>query len=323
MAKRVQLIRGATGTADAFTGLQGEITVDTTKKELRLHDGLTAGGVPHARADLANVNDATTSIAGKMSAADKTQLDADAVQVAANTAKLATIESGATADQTDAEIKTAYENNANTNAFTDAEQSKLAGIEAGATADQTAGEIKTAYESNADTNALTDARAAKIDQIANAALGKYTIREASTFTTLAAEALTDTVVSLTYTPSAIGVGLRVAAWFDIFIQNNATAGREFSCTFEIGTTGGGTSVVSVTPHEVRTGLMDANNFIKFSVSVTAFFLSTDTTLQTFLVRAEPDDNLAGSPIDGNMTLGASNIRDWSIEVQECEVTLLP
>lgn len=46
--------------------------------------------------------------------------------------KLAGIETGATADQTDAEIKTAYENNADTNAFTDAEQTKLSGIETSA-----------------------------------------------------------------------------------------------------------------------------------------------------------------------------------------------
>lgn len=51
---------------------------------------------------------------------------------AAELSKLAGIEAGATADQTDAEIKTAYENNANTNAFTDAEQTKLSGIAAGA-----------------------------------------------------------------------------------------------------------------------------------------------------------------------------------------------
>ncbi len=42
----------------------------------------------------------------------------------------------------DAQIKTAYENNANTNAFTDTEQLKLSTIEPGATADQTAGEIE-------------------------------------------------------------------------------------------------------------------------------------------------------------------------------------
>ena len=85
--------------------------------------------------------------------------------VAADGSKLDGIEAGATADQTAGEIKTAYESNADTNAFTDAEQSKLSGIEAGATADQTAGEIKTAYESNADTNAFTDAEQSKLSGI--------------------------------------------------------------------------------------------------------------------------------------------------------------
>lgn len=79
--------------------------------------------------------------------------------------KLASIETGATADQTASEIKTAYESNPNTNAFTNAEQTKLAGVETGATADQTAAEIKTAYESNADTNAFTDAEQTKLGGI--------------------------------------------------------------------------------------------------------------------------------------------------------------
>ena len=42
------------------------------------------------------------------------------------------IEAGAEVNQTDAEIKTQYESNPDTNAFTDAEKDKLAGIEAGA-----------------------------------------------------------------------------------------------------------------------------------------------------------------------------------------------
>lgn len=59
-------------------------------------------------------------------------------------------------------IKTAYESNANTNAFTDADETKLDGIEAGATADMTNAEIKSAYEANADTNAFTDAEQTKL-----------------------------------------------------------------------------------------------------------------------------------------------------------------
>ncbi len=79
--------------------------------------------------------------------------------------KLSGIETGATADQTGAQIKTAYE--AETNAFTDAQFTKLAGIETGATADQTGAQIKTAYE--AETNAFTDAQFTKLAGIETAA----------------------------------------------------------------------------------------------------------------------------------------------------------
>lgn len=66
---------------------------------------------------------------------------------------------------TDAQIKTQYENNADTNAFTDAEQTKLAGIEAEAEVNQTDSEIKAQYEANADTNAFTDAEKADVAKI--------------------------------------------------------------------------------------------------------------------------------------------------------------
>jgi len=58
---------------------------------------------------------------------------------------------------TDAEVKTAYENNANTNEFSDAEQTKLAGLETAATADQTASEILTALLTVDGTGTLLDA----------------------------------------------------------------------------------------------------------------------------------------------------------------------
>lgn len=52
-------------------------------------------------------------------------------------AKLEGIESGATADQTNAEIRAAVEAASNSNVFTDADHTKLNGIETAATADQT------------------------------------------------------------------------------------------------------------------------------------------------------------------------------------------
>jgi len=60
------------------------------------------------------------------------------------------------------------------NNFTNADHTKLDGIEAGATADQTNSEIKTAYEANSDTNAFTDADHTKLDGI-EASANNYSI----------------------------------------------------------------------------------------------------------------------------------------------------
>lgn len=56
----------------------------------------------------------------------------DGRDVATDGTKLDGIEAGAQVNPTASEIKTLYESNADTNAFTDAEQTKLSGIEAGA-----------------------------------------------------------------------------------------------------------------------------------------------------------------------------------------------
>ena len=44
MAKRLQLRRGTTTENNAFKGALGELTYDTEKKQLRVHDGSTVGG---------------------------------------------------------------------------------------------------------------------------------------------------------------------------------------------------------------------------------------------------------------------------------------
>ena len=93
------------------------------------------------------------------------------------TDKLAGIEEGATADQTNAEIKTAYEANSDTNAFTDALLSKLNGIEAGATGDQTNAEIRAAVEAASDSNVFTDNDHTKLNNIEDNATADQTITE--------------------------------------------------------------------------------------------------------------------------------------------------
>ena len=78
----------------------------------------------------------------------------DGRDIAADGTKLDGIEAGATADQTAAEIKTAYESNANTNAFTDAQKTKLSGIEAGADVTD-AGNVNPLVNSHLNTSTAT------------------------------------------------------------------------------------------------------------------------------------------------------------------------
>ena len=93
------------------------------------------------------------------------------------TDKLGGIEEGATADQTNAEIKTAYEANSDTNAFTDALQTKLNNIELNATADQTNAEIRAAVEAASDSNVFTDNDHTKLNNIEDNATADQTVSE--------------------------------------------------------------------------------------------------------------------------------------------------
>ena len=49
MSFAVQQRRGTTAEHATFTGLVGEITIDTDKDTVVVHDGTTAGGIPLAK----------------------------------------------------------------------------------------------------------------------------------------------------------------------------------------------------------------------------------------------------------------------------------
>jgi len=87
----------------------------------KIQDGTIANVDVSATAAIegSKIQASSGSVAGTMSSADFT--------------KLAGIETGATADQTNAEIKTAYEANSNTNAFTDTQNTFVNAITASAT----------------------------------------------------------------------------------------------------------------------------------------------------------------------------------------------
>jgi hypothetical protein len=71
MTTAVQHRRGTTAEHATFTGLEGEVTIDTTKDTAVIHDGTLAGGYPLAKENLANVNPTTLStIDGASTASD-------------------------------------------------------------------------------------------------------------------------------------------------------------------------------------------------------------------------------------------------------------
>ena len=79
MAKLLKLRRGTTSQHSSFTGAEGEVTVDTDKETLIVHDGSTAGGHAVAAEDMANVSSA--SIVGRLGTGSivKAKLEADII----------------------------------------------------------------------------------------------------------------------------------------------------------------------------------------------------------------------------------------------------
>ena len=95
MSTQVQIRKGNTIQTAAFTGAIAEITVDTDKKTLVVHDGVTAGGIPLARESALSANqvfsqaafNAANSAATLSAATDETQNNSiTAAFLAANSA---------------------------------------------------------------------------------------------------------------------------------------------------------------------------------------------------------------------------------------------
>ena len=61
MARQLQLRRGTTAQHTVFTGAVGEVTIDTDKDALVVHDGVQAGGFPAARESVVTAHTENTS----------------------------------------------------------------------------------------------------------------------------------------------------------------------------------------------------------------------------------------------------------------------
>ena len=136
--------------ANVTTAKIADSNVTTAKIE---DSAVTSAKIADGAIVNADVN-ASAAIAGTKIAPDfgsqniATTGTVDGRDVSTDGTKLDGIEAGATADQTNAEIRAAVEAATDSNVFTDADHSKLNAIEASATADQTASEIKTLLQSD-------------------------------------------------------------------------------------------------------------------------------------------------------------------------------
>ena len=171
----------------------GALPTDITVASANLVDGTIVNADVNASAAIAgtkvtpafgsqNVSTSGTLASGAQTVTGNIAVSGtvDGRDVATDGSKLDGIEAGATADQSNAEIRAAVEAATDSNVFTDADHSKLNGIETAATADQTNAEIKTAYEANADTNEFSDAEQTKLANIETAATADQTASEIKT-----------------------------------------------------------------------------------------------------------------------------------------------
>ncbi len=129
-------------------------------------DVITIPGVGQATGITDIVQDTTPQLGGDLDGQNTYDIinigTVDGRDLSVDGTKLDNIESNATADQTDAEIKTAYENNADTNEFSDAEQTKLSGIDTGAQVNPTSHAI--AFITGLQTALNTKATTTYVDQ---------------------------------------------------------------------------------------------------------------------------------------------------------------
>ena len=172
--RRVTEVADPTAAQDAVTKAYLERTGSITSTQLA--DGTIVNADVNASAAIAG-----TKISPNFGSQNiVTSGTVDGRDVSTDGTKLDGIETGATADQTAAEIRTLVESASDSNVFTDADHTKLNGIEASATADQTNAEIRAAVEAASDSNVFTDADHTKLNGIETGATADQTASEIKT-----------------------------------------------------------------------------------------------------------------------------------------------
>jgi hypothetical protein len=242
----------------------------------------------------------------------------DGRDLSADGSKLDGIESSATGDQTASEIKTAYESNSNTNAFTDAEQTKLSGIESGATGDQTNAEIRAAVEAATDSNVFTDADHSKLNAIESSATADQTASEIRTLVESASDSnvFTDADHTKLNGVETAATADQTAAEIKTAYESNSNT-NEFSDAEQTKLSGIATGATNVTNNNQLTngaGYVTANTQLSDEEveDIVGGMLSTNTTVGIAVTYQDSDGTLdfsVASQTDNNFTTTLKNKLD--------------
>jgi hypothetical protein len=276
------------------------------------------------------IAEASDTIAGVMTVAHHDKLDG--------------IEASATADQSNAEIRTAVEAATDSNVFTDADHTKLNGIEASATADQSNAEILTAIENSVDSVHYVDGSIDTVhigdDQVTEAKLANSLLAEIDANTAKVTNVATDLTATANGTSLTINssdgsnVALPAAtnsAWGimsdDLVVALEANTAKNTNVVGNLSATANGTSLTVETTNGSNVALpaADTDNWgVMTDEMFDAIAVNTSkaTNVDTDLTATANGTSLTINSSDGdNVALPAATNSAWGIMSDDHVVAL--
>lgn len=253
--------------------------------------------------------------------ADVTDAGSGAIITSSERTKLTNIEENATADQTGAEIKTAYEGESDTNAFTDAEKTKLGTVSSGAEVNvqsdwnASSGDAqilnKPTVPSSIDDLSDVSSSGASSGQVLKWSGSAWTPQNDLTGSGTGAS----TFIGLSDTPSSFTAGkwLKVNSSGNAIEETNAPITTDTNTTYDLSSQTDGSNVkIRLTDSDATTDdvtLAGAGSVAIAETSDTITFTGTDTTYSTV---STSDAGLAPAlpASDGGKFLNAS--AGWTV-----------
>ena len=212
----------------------------------------------------------------------------DGRDIATDGSKLDNIEAGATADQTNEQIRDAVEAASNSNTFTDADHTKLNNIEDNATADQTSTDIKTLLQSDNLTDAHLAANSVGSSEIKDDAVGPDQL--ANTAVTAASYGTSTSIPTITVDAQGrVTAASGNTVSFDVVADTSPQLGGNLDVQAREITTSGTNQDITLTPTGSGTVTVKGTGSASGTVEV-----NTETNAKSIKIQAPTNSNLASN-----------------------------